>query len=451
MLFETFLGLLAAIPIILIVKIGIKDNCLNYLLPSIAYLFGSFVSWVLALLVCIYFEFSLPGHGIIKYPIVILFLVNLVTWGGLVGTTAALTFNKKTNFSLGINLDHIRFQGFKLAAIIFIAFWIINIISGGLNLRYEVGNTLSVGSVAYFLAVINILQLLVFIFAGMCCTDPLLSRRNIIFIITPLIGALLLSLSGGRESSVSAFILFFFGTFYSKLRQSQIKLLVVIIIPIVIILIIAVGDVRGNSSFSDASPLMRALQMYETTTQGGSKSGTDYDDSTYLLFTRIIEPSGVAVIETILERNQNSYIGLENIERVGMIFLPKIVTGSKNYDDSSERLVKYGYLATELTSAPITLMADCFERGGYIAVFLVSILVSFILTKISFLLMKIRGVVGILMTLCFGLGCARIYVMSLLTAINFLTFVLLRDLLFIYIFCNLVNRLSSQSKNQFYE
>jgi hypothetical protein len=449
MLLEIILGLIAAIPILLVFKIGTRDNCLHYLMPALAYLLGSFVSWTIGLLSCLYFGFSLPGYEVIQFPLVILFLINLVTWGGLFGTIIALGLTKNKKKSVKVNLEKTAFKGFQLSGIIFIFLSIVNIINGGLNARYDIGNTLDVGSPLYFLAVLDILKSLVFVFAGMCCTHPIVSRKNILFLTTPFLGSIFLSLSGGREGAVSSFILFFLGTFYSKVSFQQIKILIVSSIPIVLALIVIVGGARSTSSFSDASPLMRIAQMYESAMEGTPKTGTDYDDPMYLLFTRIIEPSGVAVIDTITKKNQSEYIGLENFDRLGMIFIPKMFTGKKNYDDSSERLVRYGYISTDLSSAPITLMADCFERGGYTAVFIVSSVVSFVLTYLSLFLLRINNITAVLMTFWFALGCLRIYVMSLLAVINFLSFILLRDLALLYLFCVFLNYLSPQNKNKF--
>lgn len=443
-LFDVALGVIAIIPLIILIKYSIINRTIELRLISITYIIGSLICWLFGFLACLYI-----GIRIAKYPIVTLILINLVTWGALIGSLLAVSLNKK-NKSLELTSlpEKLGAKAFRVTAIIFVLFTIANYAAGGFNARFEVGNNLEAGSALYFVRALSILQSLVFLFAGTRLSLPLFSLQNIALMLGSLISALILSLSGGREGTLRAIIYFLLGTFYSKIKFKQIKILLLSAIPIVLTLIIFLGFARDNSEFADADIPTRIQLIFQVIAQGGNQSGTDYDNPLFLLFTRLTEPSGQFVIDNVVESEE--YIGFQNLDRVIMIFVPKIFfPGDKVYDDSNERLENQGITGiTEFTNPPLTLMADSFERGGYLGVFVVSVIVSFCLTFVAKLINnKLNSSILKLVLLgSLAISGIRIYSSSILDFISFITYGFARDAILVWFLFRVLGIIDNQKR-----
>lgn len=428
---ETFMGLMAVIPLVLIVRFSMLDGSINQRLLSIGYILGSLLCWVFGFLACLYLKFDIA-----KYPAITMILINIVTWGALAGSYLARPFYK-AKYRNHINIRSVGLpkdllvKCFRVSLVIFILFTVTSYLSGGFNARFDIGSDIPTNSPLYFWVAISVLQPLVFLFSGLCLSSPLLNIVNLPYIIVVLLGILVSSTTGGREGSIKIVIFFFLGCLYSsKVTLRQIRLLVLLIIPLVLGLILSVGYARVNPNFNSSDIGTRTNLLITEVFNESSK----IEDPLELLFTRIAEPSGQTVIDNVYKTGD--IIGLENLDRISMVFIPKILSpyGNKNYDDSSERLEKYGIVATQFTAAPITLMADSFERGGYLGVLFISLVVSFVLTIIGGLFTKIDSqIIRIVLLSTFAISSIRIYSMSVLGFISFITYVLSRDILLIWL------------------
>lgn len=383
--FELALGILAVIPLFILIQFALLDNSLEARSISITYILGSIISWVIGFLGCVYI-LSPTGYKIGDHTLTTMILINLVTWASLLGSLFAIPLKKaKCKFSLSASLPReIIDTSIQVTGTIFVVFLVANYASGGLSVREEIGNRLPPGSPLYFLTGLSVLQYLVFFLAGTRLSSPLFSNKNINYLGILLLGIFIVSLTGGREASLRMIVYFLVGTLYSQVKLKQIKVLILCSIPIILSLIFIIGYARSSESFKTGDFATRIQLIYQVATGQAEKSKTDYDSPFYTILTRIAEPTGQIVIDQVVEREQ--YIGFKNFERVKFIFLPKFLIGGEKLspDDGPERLRdNYGINITEFTSAPITFMADSFERGGYIAVFMGSLILSFWLSCVG--------------------------------------------------------------------
>ena len=151
-------------------------------------------------------------------------------------------------------------------------------------------------------------------------------------------------------------------------------------------------------------------------------------DHIYHFLTRLAEPSGQLVIDRVTENQR--FIGFQNFERLLKIFLPKFIFGEKpSANDGPERLQNtYGWPINRFSSAPITLLAGTFERGGYWATFIASFILAFWLTLLGRGLKKIpNGTFRALLLIFFAYICFRLFSFSLMGAVRQVTYVFLRD------------------------
>jgi hypothetical protein len=248
-------------------------------------------------------------------------------------------------------------------------------------------------------------------------------------------------MAGGREPVIRSIIFFFIGSIYGgKIKFAILRKILLFLIPFLLAFIITLGYARAdqrfyNGDFSDRLATISQVMLGKIEFQGNQ-----YDDPGFLLLTRITEPTGQLVIDAVADRQK--YIGLQNFERIASIFIPKFITGEKlPLDDGPERLRdNYGVNITEFTSAPITFMADSFERGGYLMVFFASLILSFWLTCIGRFLSFIKQPLLKPALLCsFFFVSLRLYTPSTLGVISMVTYTLLRDFILISLLVFLIN------------
>jgi len=260
---------------------------------------------------------------------------------------------------------------------------------------------------------------------------------------------LIVSLTGGRELSIRMLIYTIFGSLYSNLKIKDIRKIILVSIPFVLSFIVLIGNARSDLGFSESRDLTSRLEIITKAVTGNlQESGTDYDDPLYTTLTRLTEPTGQLVIDRVAETN--SYIGLRNFERVFQIFIPKFIADKKPADDGSERLRdEYGVFITEFTNAPMTSMADAFERGGYVAVFVFSLIISFYLTKLGSWIGRLKNpLMQINLRISFAFLCLRLYTPSILGCISVVTYIFIRDALLIWVFMFIIQNLSKNSSDK---
>ncbi|MHC5765038.1 MAG: hypothetical protein ACYTXI_05300 [Nostoc sp.] len=434
-LFELSLGIFATIPLIMMMYLSLLDGSLETRMLSISYSISQFICWVIGFLGCVYF-LSPKGFDIGKHTIVTMVLINLVIWGSLVGTSIAKPFKKNPSKCLNYNekiTSELTYKGFQITGAIFVFFMVVNYLSGGFFARQQIGNAVETGSPLYFLTAFSTLQYLFFLFLGVRLSRPILNQSNIVSLIILIFSMLVASLTGGRGFSIRMLIYTILGSFYSNLKSKDIIKFIIISIPFVLFFTITIGNVRGNLDFSDSINLVTRAELIGKAATGNLEAtGSDYDDPLYSTFTRIAEPTGQIVIDHVAETG--SYIGLRNFERITTLFIPKIISDKKPMDDGGERLRdEYGVDITQFTNAPITSMADAFERGGYGAVFMFSLIMSFYLTKLSGYIGRLKNqLLRITLRISFAYTCSVLYAPSILGCISIITYNFIRDGLLIW-------------------
>jgi len=439
-LFELSLGLLAFIPLFLIIYISLLDKSVEFRLLSIAHMTGQFSCWVIGFLGCFYILPSV-GYQIGKHTITTMILINLVMWASLIGSLMALKVIvlPKMQILFSPLSTQLTSNGVVITGIVFVLGSLSNFIFGYYDARYT-GN-ISSDSPLYFLGAISSLQYLFFFLLGTRLQVPLISHKNFFPLFSISFTVILSSMAGGREPVIRSILFFFIGSIYGgKIKFAILRNIFLFLIPFLLAFIIILGYARADQRFYNGDFSDRLATISQVILGKIEFQGNEYDDPVFGLLTRITEPTGQLVIDAVADRQK--YIGLQNFERIASIFIPKFITGEKlSLDDGSERLRdNYGVNITEFTSAPITFMADSFERGGYLMVFFASLILSFWLTCVGSFLSLIKQPLLKPALLCsFSFVCLRLYTPSILGVISTVTYSFLRDFILISLLISLID------------
>ncbi|MFZ5806619.1 MAG: hypothetical protein ACOY3I_05395 [Verrucomicrobiota bacterium] len=424
---ELTLGLLAIFQLLLFVQLSLFAKDIEPRLPSVGYLVGQIFCWVFGALGCIYLIEQHFKFG--EHTIVTLQLLNLAILGGILGSLLALLMKNKSR-QVGSRMtlrSHQLIQALFAFGSIYLLYLIVSIASGSLTARWEIGNYLAPGSAAYYVRALYFLQYPFFLFLGASCRGHLLSPSNAIKILALFLCAILSGLTGGREAGVKFMIYFVFGLAYSGMNMRQIKFFGVALFFFALMFISLIGAIRKYQNFQQAE-MSEKISMARNFFEENRFSRENDDASLVELFKRLAEPSGQIVIDDVVESRH--YVGFKNFDRLLFLFLPRfIVPEKKAMDEGYERLVEdHRFKYNPFSSAPMTLLADSFERGGYLAVFLISLTLTFLLTLLGRLLTQIPdSCLRILIISHFTVACMRIYSFSALECVNFLTYIFLKE------------------------
>ncbi|MBF0287361.1 MAG: hypothetical protein HQM14_06030 [SAR324 cluster bacterium] len=392
-LFELIFGLIAVLPLILLLKLATRDGSIEIRLLSVGYMVGQTVCWIIGFLGCFYI---FPAIGVIpkigalivsiEYPRTTMFLINMVMWGSLLGSLLAFPYQrtKKNTIFLSPSKKIIHY-GIGVTAIVFIIFVVANYYNGALNARVSIGSTMSVNSVLYWLSGLGVIPYLFFIFLGSFLHPSLLCTRNFIIVLILLMSMYMVSLTGGRGHIFRIAIFFLGGSVYSKVDHKKLKIIAAGLLLCFFFLFVSVDAARQSNFFS--SGIQHRLGLTGQLVTDLQKRWKHYTHRIFFRFANDL--AGQLVIENVTENK--TYIGFQNFERLPTIFLPKFIIGDKpSADDGRERLKEtYDLPITNFWAPPITFMADSFERGGYSTTFLTSFLLSFWLTLLGRLIYKL--------------------------------------------------------------
>jgi hypothetical protein len=364
-------------------------------------------------------------------------LINLSIWGGCLGSIAAsLWWQKKSSSTLLLPrlTQNNAETGFFITFLVFLVFLALNYFTGTFNSRFEIGSNLSPSTPAYYLAALDVVQPLVFLFAGACLSNPLTKRvSNLFYVAVTLIGGATYSFTGGREPIIQAALFFVIGSMASGIELKKIKQILLFTLPLLLGLFMLVGFARSESNFSQASLSERVEIFYKVATRGAEKTGLIYDNPYYKFFSRVAERSGQKVIDDVVESHE--FLGFQSMDRVAFLFIPKFIVRNKVYDDSNARLNQHGILTHQFSAPPITLLADSFERFGCLGVFWISALTCYCLDSISFFIDKFKADSWVKLSLLGSLAFMsfRIYSMSFLRLISLLSYDVIKMLILFYI------------------
>lgn len=431
---ELALGLIAIIPFYILMHFSIRYSSVEVRALSIAFMFGNIICWVVGFLG--YFYFLVPqGLYLGQHTVVTMVLINLMTWGILGGSLMALPPKRKPkNYVVSIELYEkqigIMVKTTLPLLVVFTALFFKMDIP---TKRLETGLITTPGSKVNLLLAASVIQYLAFFFMGMHLTRSIFSIRGVIYIIILCISAISMSLSGGRLWSILRFIYFLAGMLYSKLPKREIAIFVVFAIICSIILFTLIGSIRSDryEEFFLAQGGDRVQMIHGEFNKVFADRSDSYNYTTTLLFARIAEPSGQLVIDAVADGKQ--HIGFKNFERIITGLIPKIIYPNKlPLEDGPERLVEYGLNISDFNSIPLTFMADAFERGGYLSVFAIALIASFLFTKIGIFISRFKN---FLFKSCLIVHLTmlslRLYTATVLGSIFTLAYLSFRDFLII--------------------
>jgi hypothetical protein len=401
-----------------------------------AFLVGYFLSWCVGLLGYCY---VLPWRG---------FSSNVI--GRHFAVTATMVFLAVCATCVGgwVAVHLVRpakngqlFRGFPRQRLLpqlavfgasFLAYQIISLAVIGLNARWELGNSLAVGSDAYWVAGLRTSLLAFYALLGFSLSRPLWSAWNL-----RVAGALLTclglnSLTGGRELALEPFVVCAAGALFSPVGSQALVKLSAVTLPVLVAVMLVVGWVRdsgwGFAGGSASDKLAAAAQVLRE----GPVEMSAYRDPIYQLFSRLFEPSAQDVIDSVTE--SKTHLGWIDFERVPFVLVPQFIYPEKlSLNDGPERLIRYhGYRANDYSAAPLTILADAYERFGVTGVIAFHLAIGIILVFAGRLVLSVRSeLLAVILLVCFAKSALRLYSASVLQFISATSYAYLRDALVI--------------------
>jgi uncharacterized membrane protein len=300
----------------------------------------------------------------------------------------------------------------------------------GFNARWEVGNSNEVGSGSYLVAGLKLIAYPFYALLGLSLKPRLACVWNIAvaMIIAAIVGTL--ALTGGRSAALEPIIVVFVGATFSMLPWRHVFLLVIASVPLVFFLVIIVGNVRDAAQFNRGG-IEEKVSAITTIAKEGRNKGDQYDSPLFVIFSRLYEPSAQTVIDKVTETG--NYVGFINVDRLLFVFVPQFAYPEKKpLDDSNERLVEYGYIATDHTSTPLTLLADSYERFGVVGVAFFHVLAGALLCCAGILILRIRErILALILLICCARAALLMYPVSSLGFFHMLLYALMRDIVVI--------------------
>ncbi|MBF0512479.1 MAG: hypothetical protein HQK81_00250 [Desulfovibrionaceae bacterium] len=198
----------------------------------------------------------------------------------------------------------------------------------------------------------------------------------------------IIGFSGSRAFGLRLGIYFLAGLLFSPLPLRRILSGLAKFLPWALVFTFVIGAARGGTNFSEVGLQERLVLMVDALTGKLEAKGELQNYPVFSIFERLATPQGQTVIDDVVETGKMR--GFLNFERIWTFFLPKVVVGEKKpADDGYERLIEHHNFRDDPgTSAPITFLADAFERGGELWVFISALLLGFWLTALGRLITR---------------------------------------------------------------
>lgn len=355
----------------------------------------------------------------------------LMTWS-IVGTALGVnTLLPRTAPSNYVQSLLIRPSVLWVTGAVFAVYTVANVANGYLSSRWVVYDPNAFG-VSYLISGLGGggAPFAFFLVLGAQTRGSLVSPRNLLALGIAIGGAFLYSLSGGRETGIWIMMLFGGGALISPHTKKRHLLATgAIAAPVLIALFVVVGQARSDRGFGFGSVSYRVETMSNalTTSVESSSSSDEWD----FIISRVFETSSVVVVDQVATSRRFS--GFEHFERLPYAFLPKFLVPSKReLDDSVEVLARYGIRITVHTAVPITIVADCYRRGGVVWVLCIGILMGLALVPTALFATRVLPagfeVVGLAIL---AMQCVRLYTPSVLGLVEYLTYRTLKVLILV--------------------
>jgi len=356
-----------------------------------------------------------------------MFLANLSIWGVIVGSLLAMPPGKARRpagafFSLpGAELRKLvyAFGGVSLC------YAMLSLAAGAISARWS---HLEAGSIRYYLDAVFIVLYCFYFFLGASMRPGFGNRANLARLGLLALGLVVIGFSGSRAFGLRLGIYFLAGLLFSSLPLRRILSGLAKFVPLALVFTFVVGAARGGTNFAEVGLQERLGLMADALTGKLEAKGELQNYPVFSLFERLATPQGQTVIDDVIETGERR--GFLNFERIWTFFLPKVIVGDKKpADDGYERLIEdHNFRDDPGTSAPITFMADAFERGGEWWVFVCAVLLGFWLTVVGRLLTGLRDPCLRAMVLMHcSIVCLEMYPRSVLGTLSAVTYGFTRD------------------------
>lgn len=203
----------------------------------------------------------------------------------------------------------------------------------------------------------------------------------------------------------------------------------------------AVGSARDE--FADKGIVERIVL---TLTEVDRNKGAEADDANENMVARLFEPSGQDVIARLANTDGHD-AGFEHFERLIYLLVPRFLAPEKQTAGVGPEILArdfHYYNIDELTHIPITLVADCYRRGGLLWVLAVGFFTGIVL-RLEYLLTRklAKGPMFDAIIAATAVRYIRLYPYSVPALITFVSWYWLKD---VFMFASIgVLILASQS------
>ena len=370
------------------------------------------------------------SHTVLSSILSMLAVIALIV--GCELTLKILRPSNKTSFFMGTR-DAAVLPYIIASGVLFAVYQILFFGTGGISSRWETGNSLPVGSAAYFLGGARSISFIFFAFLGYSLKANLFSRWNLLVYAGVIGTAFIMGLTGGRTYALEPLALVGVGALFSEIGPLKYLKLALLSLPLIPLVIVVIGQARGLADFSSSGMGQRAVLMKEVATKGSS-IGNEYDSSSYVIFSRMFEPSAQVVIDAVA--NSGKRVGFMNFERLQYLFVPKFIMPEKrNLNDGNERLVlDYGFYDSDFTANPITLIADAYERGGPLFVTAYHFVLGAVLSALAFVISKLKSkLLQMAVFVSLARGLITLYSDSVLGSFHILLYATARDFIMLVV------------------
>lgn len=406
---------------------GLEERVVYLLFVS-----GQVLCWVFGALTCVYvlqpYGFHFGDHPAVTQVLLILFMLGGISGSNLI--EMALPKRKSEELFKPPSVLHLQ-QSLLIFGIVWGGIQFLGFMGGAFSARWETGNSLNPGSSIYFISALSNMSFPFFFFLGASCKRPVSNPGNVIWFLLLLLGMIFLGLQGGRETGIRAGVYFMLGLFYTRIPLKAIMGMSVAAVLVALIYIFAIGKARTSEEFASGGATSRMVIIVDAVTDGDQ--GKSFADKYLLrLFSRIAEPSGQKVIDDVYKTGE--YLGFINVDRVLYLYLPKFIYPNKpSLDDGWERLIAFhGFKDNKYSTAPITFLADGFERGGYCGVFFISLVYGMLFVALGRLVLLLPDpCLRSVLIVHFAVSGLRVYSFSALGTLNFLLYFFPKDALMI--------------------
>jgi hypothetical protein len=391
-----------------------------------AWLFGHVVAWVVGLLGYCYLP-KPSGYDLGVQITVSMILANLSVWGVILGSLTVLPLARSKPGSAGIAPLPERDLRRHLAVFFWIALGYcgLTLASTSVSARWI---PIQAGGIRYYLDSLTVVVYCLFFFLGASMRPGFATRASLLRFGLVALGLVATGFSGGRAYGIRLVIYFLAGMLFSPIPLKRILGGLAKILPVVLVFTFVIGAARGGTNFGEVGLKERLDLMLAAMTGKLDADGELQNYPVFSIFERLAPPQGQTVVDDVVEKG--TFQGFINFDRIATIFLPKVVApDKKSPDDGYERLIEFHNFRDEPgSSAPITFMADAFERGGFSWVFFSSFLLGAWLTLVGRLVAGLRDPCARAVLLVhFAIVCLEMYPRSVIGTLSAVTYGFARD------------------------